>query len=78
MQFLDLTGVKKFKEYTDNKFVTTEDVSVVDPISGNGYTKQDIDEMLVNLLTAMEEPMNGTWTIIDDNSGRRFIFTPNE
>lgn len=60
MQFLDLTGVKRFKQYTDNKFVTAEDFSEVQPVNGNGYTKQEIDEMLVNLLTAMEQPMNGT------------------
>ena len=67
MQFLDLTGVQRFKEYTDNKFITAESVSEVAEIETNSYTKQDVDEMLISLLTALEEPMNGTWVIVDTN-----------
>lgn len=60
MQFLDLTGVKRFKQYTDDKFITAEDVSEVNEVETNGYTRQQIDDMLADLLLALEEPMNGT------------------
>ena len=79
MKFLDANGVRKFKEYTENTFITADDVSEeIESVTTNGYTKNEIDLMLANLLTAMEGPMNGNWTIIDDNSGRKFIFTHNE
>lgn len=60
MQFLDLTGVKRFKQYTDDTFITAEDVSEVSEVDTNSYTKQQIDDMFTSLLLALEEPMNGT------------------
>lgn len=60
MKFLDANGVRKFKEYTDNTFITADDVSEeIESVTTNGYTKNEIDLMLANLLTAMEGPMNG-------------------
>lgn len=46
MQFLDLAGVKQFKQYTDDTFITTEDVSEIDSVVRDTYTKQEMDEVL--------------------------------
>lgn len=47
MQFLDINGVRRFKQYTDDTFVTSEDVSEVEDVeSSNFYTKSQVDEKL--------------------------------
>lgn len=46
MQFLDLAGVKKFKQYTDDTFITAEDVSEIDSVVRDTYTKQEMDAAL--------------------------------
>lgn len=50
MQFLDLAGVKQFKDYNDSKYVCTEDaLGFGQAISSNIYTKAEIDAMLQNI-----------------------------
>lgn len=49
MKFLDSNGVRKIKEYVDNKFVTAEAYSVIEDVQRDTYTKQEIDTMLANI-----------------------------
>lgn len=49
MKFLDLAGVKQFKDYTDETFVSTEDYSVIEDVDRDTYTKQEIDTMISNI-----------------------------
>ena len=49
MKFLDLAGVKQFKDYTDETFVSTEDYSVIEDVNRDTYTKQEIDTMISNI-----------------------------
>lgn len=50
MQFLDLAGVKQFKDYNDSKYVCTEDaLGFGQAMSSNIYTKAEIDAMLQNI-----------------------------
>lgn len=44
MQFLDINGVKRIKRYTDDTFVTSEDVSEIEDASLDFYTKSEIDD----------------------------------
>ena len=50
MQFLDINGVKRFKKYTDDTFITSEEVSEVEEATlENFYTKTEIDNIVSNL-----------------------------
>lgn len=49
MKFLDLAGVKQFKDYTDETFVSTEDYSVIEDVDRDTYTKQEIDTMISDI-----------------------------
>ena len=49
MKFLDSNGVRKLKEYVDNKFVTAEEFSVIEGVERDTYTKQEIDVMLAEI-----------------------------
>lgn len=49
MKFLDSNGVQLIKEYVDNKFVTTDDYSVIEDVVRDTYTKQEIDTMLAEI-----------------------------
>lgn len=49
MQFLDLAGVKQFKDYNDSKYVTTNDVGTVEEPTRDTYTKAEIDAMLEDI-----------------------------
>lgn len=49
------TGVERFKQYTDDTFVTTEDVSEVDSVVRDTYTKQEIDEMFENVMKLIKQ-----------------------
>lgn len=51
MQFLDINGVKRIKRYTDDTFVTSEDVSEIEDASLDFYTKSEIDALLENIET---------------------------
>lgn len=50
MQFLDINGVKRFKQYTDDTFITSEEVSEIEDASLEFYTKSEIDAS--NLVTS--------------------------
>ena len=49
MKFLDSNGVRKIKEYVDNKFVTADAYSVIEGVERDTYTKQEIDTMLAGI-----------------------------
>lgn len=49
MKFLDSNGVRKIKEYVDNKFVTADAYSVIEGVERDTYTKQEIDTMLADI-----------------------------
>ena len=49
MKFLDLAGVKQFKDYIDETFVSTEDYSVIEDVDRDTYTKQEIDTMISDI-----------------------------
>lgn len=49
MQFLDLAGVKQFKDYNDSRYVTTTNVGTVEEPTRDTYTKAEIDEMLADI-----------------------------
>lgn len=54
MQFLDINGVKRIKRYTDDTFVTSEDVSEIEDASLDFYTKSEIDALLENIETVTD------------------------
>ena len=54
MQFLDINGVKRIKRYTDDTFVTSEDVSEIEDASLDFYTKSEIDSLLENIETVTD------------------------
>ena len=54
MQFLDINGVKRTKRYTDDTFVTSEDVSEIEDASLDFYTKSEIDSLLENIETVTD------------------------
>lgn len=50
MQFLDINGVRRFKQYTDDTFITSEEVSEVEEATlENFYTKTEIDNIVSDL-----------------------------
>lgn len=49
------TGIERFKQYTDDTFVTTEDVSEVDSVVRDTYTKQEIDEMFEDVMKLIKQ-----------------------
>lgn len=59
MQFLDINGVKRIKRYTDDTFVTSEDVSEIEDASLDFYTKSEIDEMISDVEAEIQSGGSG-------------------
>ena len=66
MQFLDINGVKRFKRYTDDTFITSEDITTVeDATFDNFYTKTEIDNIVSDLETEIGSSSSGSNTVTE-------------
>ena len=77
MKFLDKIGFQKLVTWINSKFITAADVSETQFASMDVYTRDEVDQMFISLLSSLGSAYGGTWTIIDDSNGRSFRYTAN-